>query len=111
MKPGSEEKQPWEEFVIAADFSDNMTAGSNLSLPDCSVLAVDNDGEDASTVIIDSTTLSIGLAADDEWGYLKVLVKGGTEANSPYKVTLRGKTNDAVPEKWEKDVIITVTDY
>lgn len=125
IKPGKMKKQPFEEWVVAADFSDNMdiVGGEDLDLPSCSVEAVDAQGNDATengtlnaaAQIVLTTTMAKG--ADAERGYLKVLVRRGvasevvaeaTEDRSPYKITFKGVTT--APEKWEKDVVVTVRD-
>lgn len=125
IKPGKMKKQPYEEWVIAADFSDNMdiAGGEDLVLGSCSIEAVDKQGNDATengslnaaAQICQVSTKAIGTGT--EKGYLKVLVKGGleseevdeaTEDRSPYTITFKGVTT--APEKWEKDVIVTVRD-
>jgi hypothetical protein len=123
IKPGKMKKQPFEEWVVAADFSDNMdiAGGEDLDLPSCSIEAVDAQGNDATengslnaaAQIVQVSTMAKGTGS--EKGYLKVLIKGGleneevdsvTEDRSPYTVTFKGVTT--APEKWEKDVIVTV---
>lgn len=123
LRPGKLKKQPFEEWVIAADFSDNMdiAGGEDLVLLSCLVEAVDAQGNDATengelsvaAQIVDTTTMAIGTGS--EKGYLKVLVKGGlenetvdeaVEDRSPYKITFKGVTT--AQEKWEKDVLVTV---
>lgn len=123
LRPGKLKKQPFEEWVIAADFSDNMdiAGGEDLVIGNCTIEAVDVNGNDATengslnaaAQICDTTTKAIGTGA--EQGYLKVLVKAGLETEevndetvdrSPYKITFKGITD--APEKWEKDVIVTV---
>lgn len=125
IKPGKMKKQPYEEWVVAADFSDNMDieGGEDLDLPACSIEAVDAQGNDATengslnaaAQIVLTSTMAKG--SGPEAGYLKVLVRRGvenevvsdvTEDRSPYKVTFKGVTT--APEKWEKDVIVTVRD-
>jgi hypothetical protein len=127
IKPGKLKKQPWEEWVIAADFSDNMdiAGGEDLDLPSCSIEAVDAQGNDATengtlnaaAQIVQVSTMAKGTGS--EKGYLKVLMRAGlenevvgegeeqtTEDRSPYTITFKGVTT--APEKWEKDVIVTV---
>ena len=125
IKPGKMKKQPFEEWVVAADFSENMdiAGGEDLDLPSCSIEAVDVQGNDATeggtlnaaAQIVDTATITKGTG--EEKGYLKVLCRRGlenevvdeaTEDRSPYTVTFKGITT--APEKWEKDVIVTVRD-
>jgi len=129
LRPGKLKKQPFEEWVIAADFTQNMNlAAEDLVLESCSVEAIDVNGNDATengdlnaaAQIVDTTTMTIGTGA--EKGYLKILCKGGlenetvndpelgevVEDRSPYKITFKGITD--APEKWEKVVIVTVRD-
>jgi hypothetical protein len=125
LRPGKLKKQPYEEWVIAADFSDNMdiAGGEDLDLQNCTIEAVDAQGNDATqngtlsaeAQVANTTTKAKGTG--EEKGYLKVLVKGGLEKEtvddveedrSPYKITFKGLTTSA--EKWEKDVIVTVRD-
>jgi hypothetical protein len=123
IKPGKMKKQPFEEWVIAADFSDNMdiAGGEDLDLPSCTIEAVDALGNDATengalnaaAQICQVSTMAKGTGA--EKGYLKVLCRRGLENEevdsetvdrSPYTITFKGITT--APEKWEKDVIVTV---
>lgn len=125
IKPGKMKKQPFEEWVIAADFSDNMDieGGEDLDLGSCTIEAVDKLGNDATengslnaaAQIVQVSTMAKGTGA--EKGYLKVLCKAGLENEvvdeatvdrSPYTITFKGVTT--APEKWEKDVIVTVRD-
>jgi hypothetical protein len=125
IKPGKMKKQPFEEWVVAADFSDNMdiAGGEDLDLPSCSIEAVDVQGNDATengslnaaAQIVQVSTMTKGTGS--EKGYLKVLIKGGleneevdsvTEDRSPYTVTFKGITT--APERWKKVVEVTVRD-
>jgi hypothetical protein len=125
IKPGKMKKQPFEEWVVAADFADNMdiAGGEDLELGSCTIEAVDAQGNDATeggslsaaAQIVDTSTMAKGTGT--EQGFLKVLIKGGVENEvvdeatvdrSPYKVTFKGVTD--APEKWEKDLIVTVRD-
>jgi hypothetical protein len=107
MALGKFKKQSFEEFVIAANFTNNMNIPTeDLVLGNCTVTAVDNADADVTATVTDQATLAIG--AGDEQGYLKILIRAGTEAGSPYKITFRGVTNSTPPEKWEKDVQMTI---
>lgn len=108
VSPGKLEKQPYEEFVVAADFSKNMdvAGGEDLVLGSCTVVAEDVNGDDATSDVTDQGTISIGTGTEQGW--LKCLVKAGTVALTPYKVSFRGVTDSTPAEKWEKDVIVKI---
>lgn len=93
-------KQPDEKFVIAGDFTDELTTGEAISVSSSSVSAVDGDGNDAT-----STVLS-GKEVDG--AYLKTTVLAGTEGSSPYKITFKAVTD--LGNVWEIDVRMKVTD-
>lgn len=109
MKAGKFKKQGYEYYTIGANFSLNMdiAGGEDLNVNNCSVEAIDVDGVDAKTIVTDQSSIAIGLAADNEVGYLKILIKGGTAEKSPYKITFKtGDTSES--EGWEKDVFMTI---
>lgn len=108
VRPGKLEKQPYEEFLVAANFAVNMdiAGGEDLVLGSCTVVAEDKNGDDATADVTDQGTISKGTGT--EQGYLKCLIKAGTTALTPYKVTFRGVTDSTPPEKWEKDVIVKI---
>lgn len=108
VRPGKFEKQPWEEFIIAADFSQNMdiAGGEDLVLGSCTVLAENNAGDNAVNVVTDQGSIAIGTGSQQGW--LKCLIKGGVVADHPYKLTFRGETDAG--EKWEKDIIMKIKD-
>ena len=107
MKAGKFKKQPYEYWKIAANFANNMdiAGGEDLVLGNCTVTATDKDGNDATSDVTDQSTKAIGTGT--EKGYLWILIKAGTVALSPYKITFR--TGDTtVSEGWEKDVIMSI---
>lgn len=109
MKAGKFKKQGYEYYTIAANFSLNMdiAGGEDLVLVNCVVEAVDVNGDDASADVTDQGTKAIGLVGDGEQGYLKILIKGGTVALSPYKITFKtGDTTES--EGWEQDIFMTI---
>lgn len=97
-------KQPYESYVIGADFSGNMdvAGGEDLDLvaSDTAITAADKDGDDVTTEITDQSTIAKGTG--DDVGHYKVLIRAGTEAAQPYQITFRVVTTFS--EKWEKDV-------
>jgi len=108
VRPGKLEKQPYEEFVVAADFSKNMNiaGGEDLVLGSCTVTATDINGDDATADVTDQGTIAKGTGTEQGW--LKCLIKAGTVDLTPYKVTFRGLTDSVPAEKWEKDVIVKI---
>jgi hypothetical protein len=97
-------KQPSEKFFIRANFSKNWAAGDSVNLGSSTFTAVDKDGTDKSTDVLDQATLA--AAADDKG--LIIRVKDGLEAESPYKLTALCKTN--LGDEWEKDIEMVVFD-
>ncbi len=95
------EKQPWESFVIAGEFTNNMTASETITLGSSSVTIVDANGEDKTADMISSPQVISRTK-------LAARLSGGTADLSPYKVTFKILTSDL--NKWEKDVQIRVLD-
>lgn len=96
-------KQSYEEFTIAADFSNNMEDGVIINTQ--SVTAVDAAGTDVSDVVLDQTTVD-----NDGAQKVTVLVRAGEETAgiSPYKITFYCVTNTSPVHKWELDVRMIV---
>lgn len=88
-------KQIYEEFTIAGDFSKNMETGETIATQ--TVVAVNNVGADATNDVLDTGSIS-----NDGTTKVLVLVRAGTEALSPYKITFKAVTS--VDHKWEVDV-------
>jgi hypothetical protein len=93
------EKQSYEEFTISTDFSRNMSDIESLS--SYSVTATDNSGGDASTIVLNQATISSEGASK-----VKILVRAGTEALSPYKLTFKCITN--LGHRWEYDLQLKI---
>jgi hypothetical protein len=91
-------KQPYEAFVVSADFSKVLTDGEAVS----SVVATaeDTDGTDVSDTFLNQATAD----HDTEKGWVQV--QDGDEDGSPYKVTIRVVTDQA--NKWEVDIFVEV---
>lgn len=107
MKAGKFKKQSSESFIINANFAANMdiAGGEDLVENNCSVVAIDGDGDDASSTVLVSDSLAIGTG--DNKGKLYIQVQAGTEDKSPYKITFKsGETSTG--EEWEKDVYMTI---
>jgi hypothetical protein len=101
-------KQGYEEFRIDVDFGANMAADETLVLADCEIEAVDVDGEDALTDVVDDSTLAVitGWESLKAEAGLQVLIKGGDEDVSPYKITFKAVTSE--DNKWEKDIFMKI---
>lgn len=92
-------KQPYEEFIIGADFSANFDTGTTVSSQ--VVSATDKNGLDATATVTDQGTVS-----NDGASVVNVLVRGGDPLLQPYKITFR--IVDSVSNKWELDVKMEV---
>lgn len=95
-------KQSYESFIISANFENNMATGETLVLASCSVSAVDTNGNDVSTTVLDQTSIAVSGTK------LQVRVRAGVEGSSPYKITFKVVTS--IPNQWEKDVQMTITE-
>jgi len=89
-------KQSWEEFVIAGSLENVIATGEAIDLGSSSVAAVDKNGDDVSTTVLDQGTLI------DDGYYLKIRCRAGDESLSPYKITFKIPTDAG--NKWEIDV-------
>lgn len=108
-------KQPWETFLIGADFSEIIEEGEYLLVNSCDIVAVDKNGEDVSSTILNNTQKTVTTAASSEItatpvtnALLKTRVLAGTEALSKYKITFKGVTSNG--NQYEKDVHMAVRD-
>lgn len=95
------EKQSYEEFTIAGDFSLNFADGETISSQ--TVTAVDQADVDATADVIDDSSIT-----NDGGARVLVKVVGGDEADSPYKITMRCETSAG--HKWELDVRMNVVE-
>ena len=94
------EKQPYEEFKISSGFSKNMAVAESIII--ATVTAVDTNGDAATTSVLSDGSTEISGQK------VYVVVTGGTEALSPYKLTFRVTTSSG--NKWENDVVMRVVD-
>ncbi|MCK4828826.1 hypothetical protein KA005_74565 [bacterium] len=90
-------KQPYEKFPISVDFSKNFADGETIATQ--TATAVDKDGVDASTDVLDATS-------NDGSGIVFVPVKDGDITKSKYKITVRCVTS--ANNQWELDVQMAV---
>jgi len=96
MAKGNFAKQPGESFTIAADIEDVIITGETADLASSTVTATDSAGDDASADIL------VGASKSVSGTQLKIKVKAGTEALSPY--TIRFVIGTSEGNIWEKDV-------
>ena len=87
-------KQPYETFVVGADFSKVLK--NDETITDTNATALDKNGAVASESVIDNSSIS---EAD---GIMSVRVQAGEESLSPYKLTFRIISSAA--NKYELDV-------
>lgn len=96
-----DEKQPYEEYTISNNFALNFSTAEIIASQ--SVTAVDKDDTNVTDTITDQTTI-----ANDGIGRVYILIRGGAESKSPYKITFRCITSAG--HKWEKDFRLPVRD-
>jgi hypothetical protein len=92
------EKQPYEEYYVAFDFS-NVLASASIN--SATVTAVDSEGANATAAIIDSGQQII----DNVLFHVNVWVKGGV---SGITYTITCKTITSSGEKYELDAQLPV---
>lgn len=92
-------KQPYEEFEVAVDFSENMETDEVISSK--TVTAVDKDDEDVTATIIASSAI-------EGTNQVSAVVKAGTSSASYYTITFKCVTSTGA--KWQLDVSMKVTD-
>ena len=103
MTVGYFTKQNRETFFISADFEDVLEDGETIVVGNSSVVAEDVNGE----VVTDDVLTAGSIAVS---GYtLKIKVKEGSEALSPYKITFVAVTS--LTNTWEKDVEMEIIEY
>lgn len=93
------EKQPYEEFTVSTNFSKNFSSGEVVESQ--AVTAIDNLGNDVTTMITNQVTV-----ANDGASGVSVLVRSGSEDKSPYKLSFRCVTNRG--HRWEHDIQMKV---
>lgn len=78
-------KLPEEQFYITGNFV-SVLRGDILDTDQCSVSAVDRNGSTSTNTVLEPSTLTI------VGGTLRVRVRGGTFASSPYTIKLIAET-------------------
>jgi len=103
-------KQPYEEFYAWGSILRVQQTGESITKADSTVTAVDCDGNDVSSTVLQAATKKVATHPDSENGQtqnvLGIIVQGGTASGSPYKLTFRMATDMA--HKWEVDVFMYV---
>ena len=100
MALASFEKQPYESWVVAANFEDDLETGETITLETSTITAVDRAGTAATADILDQAYKAVNGAL------LQIRVKDGTAALSMYKITFRAITN--LSNKFELDINVKV---
>lgn len=91
-------KDPYEEFAIVVDFSENFGTGEAISTK--TVVGYDSDG----TVVTSSIIASSAIVPDTQ---VSVEVKGGASGEW-FTITVQCVTS--IGAKWELDIIMEVRD-
>jgi hypothetical protein len=91
------EKHPDEQFYLGGSILRVQQSGETITNASSSVSAVDKDGTDVTSTVLDTSTKGV-VTHDDSTGdavqnVLRVLVRAGTEAASPYKLKYTMVTN------------------
>jgi len=103
-------KHPTEEFDASGSIRLVQQAGEAVNLGSSAATATDKDGNDVSTTLLDQTTLRV--TSDPDGGAnnaLTVLVRGGTEAASPYRIEFKVATD--LGQIWMVPTEVYVADY
>jgi len=104
-------KQPSEEFPVWGSILDVQEASETVVLAASTVVAIDKDGNDVTSSVLDSATKALGSDPDGSYtdNMLGVKVQNGTEEASPYKITFEMHTSAG--NIWEKDVRMKIKEY
>lgn len=93
-------KQPYEEFMIAGDFSKVLEDTETITLATSTVTAVNKStGDDTSSAVLDASTKEV------DGSQLRCRCKAGLTGEQ-HKITFRAVTSEE--NKWEIDVIMKV---
>jgi len=96
------EKQGFERYFVHGDFSEVLGVDETLDIAnlETTVTALDNTGADATATIIDDASKYVDGTS------LYVRIKDGTEAESPYKITIKVETSKG--NRWEVDGLVKI---
>lgn len=98
MKPGSMEKQPWEDRQHSLDMAQSLAAGDSVA--SATMVVYDAEGEDVSADMTSGTPIVSS-------NVIYFRIKGGTHGND-YWAEIRGVTTNG--DKIEEDLRIIVSD-
>lgn len=100
-------KQNYEQFFIAGDLVNVLETGESIVLADTTITAINSDGDDATTEVLQAVTKALDDSPDGGTNNMvKIRVQEGAEANSPYKITFRIPTDQN--NKWEIDTKLKI---
>jgi len=101
------EKQNYESFFIAADLVDVLESGESINLSGTTITAIDKDGNNASSIVLQTGTKALDDSPDGGTNNMvKLRIQAGEEANSPYKITFRIPTD--LNNQWEIDLKLRI---
>lgn len=80
-------KQPAERYAIEADFSEDIQGSEEIDAVLSEVSAVDCDGEDASSEVLDSASMIVSSHI------IQIDVLSGETGGSPYTITFSATTD------------------
>jgi hypothetical protein len=93
-------KQPYEEFMIAGDFTQVLESTETIVVGTSTVTATDKStGEDTSATVLDASTKEV------DGTQLRCRCRAGLTGEQ-HKITFRAVTSEE--NKWEIDVIMKV---
>jgi len=103
--PGEFFKQPYESMVAYGGFSNVMESGETITLVSSTATALDVNGSDASSDILQGNPAIYNDDDGNPWR-LGIRVVAGEASKSPYKITFKILTSLA--NKWEVDCYVNV---
>jgi len=87
IKIGDFQKTPWETWISAANFANDLAKdGGTIVLATSTITATDKDGTNVTSTVLNQT----GKAVSE--GLLQIRVRAGAEAASPYDILFRAIT-------------------
>jgi len=98
MKPGSMEKQPWEDRQYSLDMAQSLASGDSVA--SATMVIYDAEGEDVSVNMTSGSPIVSG-------NIIYFRIKGGTHGND-YWAEIRGVTANG--DRIEEDLRIIVSD-
>ena len=107
-------KQSWESNMVGVDHSKNLASGESIVLGSSTVTAIDGDGDDATSTVLDNDDMVVGTASQSDIsvtpvanGLLSTRVKAGS---SGVIYTLTFKAVTSAGNKIETDIKMKVED-